>query len=245
MMSSLPKMGWRYIHCLCSFVHSSRTSLTTLSVFSHLAMSSSNGFLNGEKSIACAMTMWSSSIWEITSSTRMTYVFVSRYSFTSSSTPAHSSYIFVSAVSIPYSFPATSQIFTMSSSIAPPSNTSMAMSFSSVNSASSQGMETPTPPSLGASASRSQCRGRIPAERSARVSGTNLANASSSFLIVSQFDAHVGSFFVVNCFCILCIDLDASETFCSISSASSDAKGVSTNHPTFHRFQFAAYVQNL
>jgi len=62
MISSDPKIGSRYIHARCSASHSSSTSLVMLSVRSHSWMRASKGFLNGEKLIACAITMWSSSI---------------------------------------------------------------------------------------------------------------------------------------------------------------------------------------
>ena len=71
-MSGLLKMGSRYIHCRCRASHSSTTSLTVFSCCSHSVISSSKGFLYGEKLMDWDMTMWSSSCWTTCSSTRMT-----------------------------------------------------------------------------------------------------------------------------------------------------------------------------
>ena len=68
----------------------------------------SNGFLNGEKDMACDMTMWSSSICDVSSAAFMMYVPVSLYGTISRLMGFHSPSILSSAVSIAYSLAAVS-----------------------------------------------------------------------------------------------------------------------------------------
>ena len=249
MMSSDPKMGSRYIQARCSASHSSSTSLVMLSVRSHSWMRASKGFLNGEKLIACAITMWSSNICATVSSTRTTYVSVSRYSRTSRSTPSHSATIFSMAVSMAYSFPAISETLNIASARASsnaPDSTSFSRENTSISPSSFSAATSPARGTVSPVSAEifSQWRSRMPGERSARQSGTNFWNSSSSFRIASQLAAFCGSLRVVNALPILNITLNASETVASMVSASSSANG-SVHHRFLFVCQSRAYVQNL
>mmetsp|Transcript_13479 Transcript_13479/g.52987 ORF Transcript_13479/g.52987 Transcript_13479/m.52987 type:complete len:237 (+) Transcript_13479:954-1664(+) len=235
MMSSEPKMGSRYCHDLCTSSHSSSTSLTMRRVFSHVSISSANGALYGLNDMACVMTIWSSSICACSSSIRITYVPVSLYSFTSRAIPSHSPCIFSSAVSMPYSLPATSQTATISSSL---SFTPISIAAPKVNSGSVAGISKPISTLI-----FSQCLSRMPGDRMASANGTYTLKASISCLIVSQFLAQSGSWRWLKAFPILNITLNAAVTSRSAPSASNSTKAPSLHRASPSR-QPWAYVQN-
>ena len=235
MMSSEPKIGSKYCHERCTSSHSSSTSDIIRSVASHVSISSANGALNGLNDIACVITIWSSSICACSSSIRMTYVPVSLYSFTSSTIPSHSRCIFSSAVSMPYSFPATSHTATIASSFA---LTPISIAAPKVNSGSAAGIDTPASASI-----FSQCRSRMPGDRIASASGTYTRKASISARIASQFLAQSGSWRWLKDLPILNITLNAAVTSRSIASASRSVK-LPSRHRSIPSLQPCAYVQN-
>mmetsp|Transcript_7062 Transcript_7062/g.26751 ORF Transcript_7062/g.26751 Transcript_7062/m.26751 type:complete len:220 (+) Transcript_7062:1338-1997(+) len=184
MISSLPKMGSKYIHARWNTSHSSSTSLVIPKVRSHSRIFASNGFLNGENDIACVITMWSSSACVIASSTRITQVSVSRYSTTSSTIPSHSETILSIACSMAYSFPATSETLNILSCVcvsnAPVSTrvsrekTDVICTSSSVLVLGSVLVLSSVPGTFSPVSDEilSQCRWRMPGDRSAKQSGT-------------------------------------------------------------------------
>mmetsp|Transcript_18342 Transcript_18342/g.62398 ORF Transcript_18342/g.62398 Transcript_18342/m.62398 type:complete len:302 (+) Transcript_18342:790-1695(+) len=234
MMSSLLKMGSRYIQERCSAIHSSSVSEASASCCSHSLMRSSKGFLKGEKLIACVITMWSSSCCVTDSSTRKTNVPVSRYSLAISFWSFHSVCILSRAVSMLYSLPATSHTLTMAVRCSG-SPISMARARVKVSSGC-----TSMPMSA---VILSQWRSRMPGLRMAEMRGQYFLKDSTSSRMMSQFFAQMGSSRRVKFLPILYMVLNAWDTSFSTCSALSELNS-SDIQPFCHFFQLAAVTQN-